>query len=432
MINENKRVIEKIDKILNELSLQTNIILDGIQKIYSYVNDVEVHYIMENMFKSSITLSKYINDLLDYKKYLLTDNLELDTDNVNILLLIKKIFNIYNVKMESYNITFNYNLSNYIRENTFLIDKKYLTQIMLNVFDIIIADIESEITNLNNNKILIKVEYNTEYIEFNIYYTSTRYINIEQIKDNVFDKYNIKYNIINELVNHLKGDVLYYNEIGDGIGYDKQITIKLLSETYNSIDNIETDNNNINNKLVYKTKVEKKNITIAILSSNSLYLNIIINALDYYTNKIDLEIIPLDNIKKGFDYIKKNNKDVDILILDIEYNNLLGLNILNNLYKYKNLKFILTTSIETDNIKNYIGPEFNNNRIFIYIKPINSHNISKIENFLLDINDMENDNEKIDKKIIKDIDVNNNFNNNDINNDVNYIYKIKNNNVFYI
>lgn len=420
MINENKRVIEKIDKILNELSLQTNIILDGIQKIYSYVNDVEVHYIMENMFKSSITLSKYINDLLDYKKYLLTDNLELDNCNVNILSLIKKIFNIYNVKMESYNITFNYNLSNYIRENTFLIDKKYLTQIILNVFDIIIADIESEITNLNNNKILIKVEFNTGYIEFNIYYTSTRNIDIEQIKDNVFDKYNIKYNIINELVNHLKGDVLYYNDLGGEIGYDKQITIKLLSETYKLEDNINTNNSinnincdincNVNCKLTHKEKLKKKKITIAILSSNSLYLNIIINALDYYTNKVDLEIIPLDNIKKGFDYIKKNNKAIDFIILDIEYNNLLGLNILNNLYKYKNLKFILTTSIETDNIKNYIGPEFNNNRIFIYIKPINSHNISKIENFLLDNNEEKS-------------------NNMEHNNDIN---KIKDNTVFYI
>lgn len=419
MINENRIVIEKIDKILNELSLQTNIILDGIQKIYSYVNDVEVHYIMENMFKSSITLSKYINNLLDYKKYLISDNLILQNNSISILTLIKQIFTIYNVKMETYDIKLNYNLSNDIRDYNYIIDKKYLKQILLNIFDIIISDIESEILNLNNNKILIKVEYNEGYIEFNIYYTSLKNIDIKKIKDNVFDKYNIKYNIINVLVNHLKGDILYYNKLGNEIGYDKQITIKLLSQKkeincnsnneINNNTNKEEINNNTNNNerinnLGYNT------INLAILSSNSLYLSIIINALRYYYKNLVLNIIPLDNIKHGFGYIKKNNKTIDFLILDVEYNNLLGLNILNNLYKYKNMKFILTTSIESENIKNYIGNEYKNERIFIYIKPINNHNISKIENFLTnktdnknyenDDNNDNNDDDGVDDKII--------------------------------
>lgn len=387
MKSENERVINKIDKILNEITLQTNIILDGIQKIYSYVNDKEVHYIMENMFKSSIDLSKYINNILDYKKYLLSETIEISLKETNILQIIKNIYNIYNVKMETYNIYFNYKLSNDIRNYNYLIDDKYLTQIILNIIDIIIYDIESELTNINNNKIYINIEYINDYIEFNIYYTSNKDITIEYIKDNVFDKYNIKYNIINELVNHLKGDILYYNKLDDTIAFDKQITFKLLADKVDTNNNLEEITSN--NK-------KQKMKTIAILSSNSLYLNIIINALDYYNNKYKLSIIPLNNIKLGFDYINKNYYNIDFLILDIEYNNLLGLNILNNLYKHENMKFILTTSIESDNIKNYIGPEFENNRIFIYIKPINTHNIIKIENFLFD--DNVNDNVKNDKK----------------------------------
>jgi hypothetical protein len=387
MIDENKNVILKIDKILNELSLQTNIILDGIQKIYSYINNPEVHYIMENMFKSSITLSKYINDILDYKKYILTDKLELLLKPVKILQIIKNIFNIYNVKMETYNIVFNYNLSNDIRIFNYLLDDKYLTQILTNVIDIIINDIESTILNNNNNKILINVEYcndnikntltnkQTTNIEINIYYTSHKIINIEEIKINPFDKYNIKYNIINELINHLQGDIHYYTELDETIGYDKQIIIKIPTNQL-------SDNKENTIDLINKKSIPKKIITI--LSSNSLYLNIIIKALGYYKDIIDLEIIPLTNIKKGFEYINKNSTSIDFLILDIEYNNLLGLNILNNLYKYKNMKFILTTSIEIKNIKDYIGKEYANNRIFIYIKPINSHNIKKIKQFLLD------------------------------------------------
>lgn len=383
MINENKRVIAKIDKILNELSLQTNIILDGIQKIYSYVNNPEVHYIMENMFKSSITLSKYINNILDYKKYILTDELKISLQPTNILQIIKNVFNIYNVKMETYNIVFNYNLSNDIRRLQYLLDNKYLTQILTNIIDIIINDIESAISNINNNKILINVEYsnNINYsqkslsnIEINIYYTSQKVIDIKEINNNPFDKYNIKYNIINELVKHLKGDIHYYTELDETIGYDKQIIIKLPANQLSYL----TDDNDLS---FCKMPINKK--TIAILSSNSLYLNIIIKALEYYKDIIELEIIPLTNIKTGFDYINNNASHIDFLILDIEYNNLLGLNILNNLYKYQNMKFILTTSIETKNIKDYIGKEYANNRIFIYIKPINSHNIKKIQSFLL-------------------------------------------------
>jgi hypothetical protein len=369
---ENKVILKKIDKILTELSIQTNIILDGIQKIYSYINDNEVHYIMENMFKSSIELSKYINNLLDYKKYLL-DDIKINFTKTNILQLIKNIFNIYNVKMETYNIIFNYNLSNVIRNYTYLIDEKYLIQIIINIIDIIIYDIESSITNINNNKILINIEYNNYIIEFNIYYTSSKDINITEITSNPLTKYNVKYNIINELVRHLKGDIHYYNNLDETISYDKHINFKISAKQIESI-SFETDNNSLS---------FKENKTLVILSSNSLYLNIIISALDYYKEKINLNIIPLTNIKKGFEYINKEHSKIDFLILDIEYNDLFGLNILNNLYKYLNMKFILTTSIEIDNIKNYIGQEFENNRIFIYIKPINNHNIKKIEKFLL-------------------------------------------------
>jgi hypothetical protein len=380
MINENKRVIEKIEKILSELLIQMNIILDGIQKIYSYVNNSEVHYIMENMFNSAIDLSKYLNNIIDFKNYCLVEELELSLKGTNILQVIKNIFSIYNVKMETYNIVFNYTLSNDIRSYQYLLDSKYLTQILTNIIDIIINDIESTLSNINNNKILINVEFinmsNNDLdnnIEINIYYTSQKNIDIEEIESNKFDKYNIKYNIINILINHLKGDIQYYTELDETIGYDKQIIIKLPSKQLEYIDN--------SIELINKKKIPKK--TIAILSYNSLYLNIIINALEYYKDIIELGIIPLSNIKKGFEYINKNITNIDFLILDVEYNNLLGLNILNNLYKYKNMKFILTTSIENKNIKDYIGKEYSNNRIFIYIKPINSHNIKKINSFLL-------------------------------------------------
>jgi hypothetical protein len=384
MKHETKNVIKIIDKILVELLLQTNIILDGIKKIYSYIDNIEVHYIMENMFKSSIELSKYLNNILDYKKYILNDEIEVNNSPTNILQIIKHIFSIYNVKMETYNIIFNYNLSNEIRNNLYLIDKKYLTQIIINIIDIIINDIESNLSSINNNKILINIEYNKpniesiSYLEFNIYYTSHTNIDMDKITEYPFDKYNIKYNIINLLIKHLKGDIQYYNKLDESIGYDKQITIRLPIKN--------TDKKDITS-LSYSKNTPKKSIVI--LSSNGLYINIIISALEYYKDIIELEIIPLTNIKSGFDYINENNNKINFIILDIEYNNLLGLNILNNLYKYKDMKFILTTSIATDNIKNYIGKEYENNRIFIYIKPINNHNIKKIKSFLL--NDCSNE-----------------------------------------
>lgn len=377
MYEKNKDLIEKLDKIIDNVSSQVNIIVDGINKIYEYVDGIEIQYIMENMFQSAVELSKYINNINDYKYYLRTDELELNYSNVYILDLINKIYTIYTVKMDTYNIVFNYNLSSTILNNKFSLDKKYIKQILLNIFDIIINDVEAEIITLTENKILINVEYINNYIEFNIYYTSTKDINTHVMFNNIFDTYYIKYNIINALVNHLKGDIIYYNELDEIMSYNKHITLKIES-------NIITKETEIDNNKDTTEKLERDHKSIAILSENKLYITIIENALrKYYDDIIELEILQLSNIKFGFNYIKHKYKTIDYIFLDIEYNNLQGLNILNNLYKYQNLYFILTTSIDSNNIENYIGREIQNNRIYIYKKPINEHNINKIKDVLI-------------------------------------------------
>ena len=150
-----------------------------------------------------------------------------------------------------------------------------------------------------------------------------------------------------------------------------------------------------------------------------MYISIIENALKkYYDDKIDLDIVPLVNIKFGFNYIKHKSSTIDYVFLDVEYNNLLGLNILNSLYKYKNLKFILTTSIEITNVENYVGKEIENNRIFIYRKPINEHNIARINDFLIDDNYVSSSSsDALNSSSDDDNYVGNDYNNLKLNND---------------
>lgn len=381
---EESDVIIKLDKIITTFSSQLNILLDGINNLYNFIKDSEVHYILENMFQSAIDLSKYVNNIQDYKKYLLNENITFTNEEIAILELIKEIYKIYNMKLESYGIKFNYTISNTLRDNNISIDKKYLKQILVNILDIIITDIEEDImVSHKKNLIYFNIEYIDDYIEFNIYYTSNKkLITMNDIKENNYDTYYIKYNIINLLIKHLEGDIMYYDKLDNMISYDKHINFKLktnLIEKTKGISNI--------NKKIQDTLAKKDNKTIYILSNNKLYISIVKKALSYFDDKCNMDIIELNNIKIGFNYLIKNisNKN-NYLILDLEYNNLTGLDIINYLYKYINIKFIITTSIEVNSIESYIGKDIMAERIFIYKKPINEHNIAKLENFLLKIN----------------------------------------------
>lgn len=381
---EESDVIIKLDKIITTFSSQLNILLDGINNLYNFIKDSEVHYILENMFQSAIDLSKYVNNIQDYKKYLLNENITFTNEEIAILELIKEIYKIYNMKLESYGIKFNYTISNTLRDNNISIDKKYLKQILVNILDIIITDIEEDImVSHKKNLIYFNIEYIDDYIEFNIYYTSNKkLITMNDIKENNYDTYYIKYNIINLLIKHLEGDIMYYDKLDNMISYDKHINFKLktnLIEKTKGISNI--------NKKIQDTLAKKDNKTIYILSNNKLYISIVKKALSYFDDKCNMDIIELNNIKIGFNYLIKNisNKN-NYLILDLEYNNLTGLDIINYLYKYINIKFIITTSIEVNSIESYIGKDIMAERIFLYKKPINEHNIAKLENFLLKIN----------------------------------------------
>lgn len=378
---EESDVIIKLDKIITTFSSQLNILLDGINNLYNFIKDSEVHYILENMFQSAIDLSKYVNNIQDYKKYLLNENITFTNEEIGILELIKEIYKIYNMKLESYGIKFNYTISNTLRDNNISIDKKYLKQILVNILDIIITDIEEDIMVAHKkNLIYFNIEYIDDYIEFNIYYTSNKkLITMNDIKSNNYDTYYIKYNIINLLIKHLEGDIMYYDKLDNMISYDKHINFKLktnLIEKTKGISNI--------NKKIQDTLAKKDNKTVYILSNNKLYISIVKKALSYFDDKCNMDIIELNNIKIGFNYLIKNisNKN-NYLILDLEYNNLTGLDIINYLYKYINIKFIITTSIEVNNIESYIGKDIMAERIFLYKKPINEHNIAKLENFLL-------------------------------------------------
>lgn len=378
---EESDVIIKLDKIITTFSSQLNILLDGINNLYNFIKDSEVHYILENMFQSAIDLSKYVNNIQDYKKYLLNENITFTNEEIGILELIKEIYKIYNMKLESYGIKFNYTISNTLRDNNISIDKKYLKQILVNILDIIITDIEEDIMVAHKkNLIYFNIEYIDDYIEFNIYYTSNKkLITTNDIKSNNYDTYYIKYNIINLLIKHLEGDIMYYDKLDNMISYDKHINFKLktnLIEKTKGISNI--------NKKIQDTLAKKDNKTVYILSNNKLYISIVKKALSYFDDKCNMDIIELNNIKIGFNYLIKNisNKN-NYLILDLEYNNLTGLDIINYLYKYINIKFIITTSIEVNNIESYIGKDIMAERIFLYKKPINEHNIAKLENFLL-------------------------------------------------
>ena len=369
---DNKQIILKLNKIIVTISHQLNIIIDGIIKIYELTADNEVHYIMENMFQSAIELSKYINNINDYKKYLTITDLDLNYTNNNFNELINNINIIYKPKFENYNIKFIKQFSNSIENNNFLYDNKYIKQILVNIIDIIITDFEAEIFNdEKDRKILVNAEFNNpSTIVINIYYNSKKEI-YDVKKCDVFDAHYIKYHLINILVNHLKGNIKYYNETDETMSYNKHISFQFNSKM-------------LNDENQKKYKVSKlTNCNIVILSNNKLYNNTIEKSLKYFDSKINLNIIELKNIKMGFNYIKNNYKTINYIFIDVEYNNLIGINIINNLYKYKNLKFIITTTIDNNTINNYIDKEMFNKRIFIYNKPINEQNIKCIESFLI-------------------------------------------------
>lgn len=376
--NENNLLNNKLDKIINIFSTQLNTVLDGINNLYNFIEDSEVHYILQNMFQSAIDLSKYVNNIKDYKKYFNNSEINFRFTDVNIVELFEDIYSIYFTKLKSFNIEYNINFSNSISSYNYYIDPKYLKQIIINIFDIIITDIETDIINTSNNNILVKIEYLNGYLEFNIYYTSNKNIDTDNIKNDNYDIYYIKYNIINLLVNHLGGDIIYYNELDNMLSFNKHINIKLKAEQKQITEKINEQN--------------KNTITFYILSDNKIYINIIKKALSYFNSKCNIEIIELSNIKIGFNYLKKNiskfTNTKQFIILEAEYNNLFNLNIVNALYKFDKLHFILTTNIETSTINTYIGNEMLSNRIYVYKKPINEHNINQIENFIFSDNNI--------------------------------------------
>lgn len=360
-----------INTIITTIKQPLNILIDGINKLHEYTNNDKINYITNELYDSTIKLSRYINNVSDYLKYIEGD-IEIDNDIVYIKDIIEELINIYTLKFNLFKINFIYNLTNQITEYNYLIDRKYFKQILKTIIDIIIYEVEME-NILTEHKILLNIEYNNNELVMNVYYISNKNINEEiklELENNIFNRYNIKYNIINLLIKKFNGSIIYYNNLEDLLSYNKQINIKLKS-------------NQVLRKRYLKRdlKENKIHINIVIMGNENLYLDIIENALSYYKELYNFNIIKRD-LKSGLKYIIENNDIIDFIFIDIEFNNINNINIMNNLYKFKNLKFIITTSIEYDNMYQYVGKELDNKRIYIYNKPINEQNIHKIKDFL--------------------------------------------------
>ena len=368
-INNNPNFISSLS---HQIKTPLNGIISGLQIMNNEntANNKEKS-IIKLLLKSSLDLTTYINDIIDYN--LLADNkIKLTITKNNFATFIDNIYNAYLYETKSKNITFSKEININCPEIIY-VDSRRLFQLLNNLLN-------NSVKFSQNEMIIFEVNYlsEEEMIEFKIIDTgsgiSPNQINLiwkpfYQIKDNWLtnqEGIGLGLTITKYLVNLMDGTITIDSSI-DSITKGTNITIKIPNKIKNiEISNLDTDdevstnkllrlplNNKLNSKTQYKFLIIDDNVI------NSTLLKLMINKKYQYLKSNDLVINIFNHSKEGFKEIITTN-DYDIIFLDIKMPGFSGYDILESLFKKSNkqlAKIIIISALITNNInektKNY-------------------------------------------------------------------------------
>ena len=108
-------------------------IVSGIQLIYNYEHDEFIGRILDYLMQSSVELTKFINDIIDFY-YINQGILELDIELTSMTEQIKYVHDVYASQLKEEVISFTYTISTGIPEQ-FYSDKRRLSQIFINLIN---------------------------------------------------------------------------------------------------------------------------------------------------------------------------------------------------------------------------------------------------------------------------------------------------------
>ena len=106
-------------------------IVSGIQLMYNYEHDEFIGRILDYLMQSSVELTKFINDIIDFY-YINQGILELDIELTSMADQIKYVHDVYASQLKDESITFTYNISAGVPEH-FYSDKRRLSQVFINL-----------------------------------------------------------------------------------------------------------------------------------------------------------------------------------------------------------------------------------------------------------------------------------------------------------
>lgn len=358
-INNNPNFISSLS---HQIKTPLNGIISGLQIINSNIIASKEKSIIKLLLKSSLDLTTYINDIIDY--YLLEqDKIKLNPVETNLKDFIKNIEKHYNLEAKRKNIVFSYDILSKCPE-TIYIDKTRLLQILNNIINNSIKFSQNEMiileidTTNDNKRIIIKINDTGSGINptqldlvWNPFY---------QIKENwLTNQEGIGLGLtISKYLVELMGGTIIINSSVDSITKGTNVIINIPINIYTD-KNIQT-NQEKKNKF---TKIINHNyhkfliIDDNIINSTLLKL-MILKMLTINSNNNKSSINPpifkiLNDSKEGLKEILKQ-ENYDYIFLDIKMPIISGYDILKHLhssYPNKINNIIIISALITHDIR---------------------------------------------------------------------------------
>jgi len=235
-----------ISNLSHQVKTPLNSIISGVQLIEHYVKDEFVHRILEYMLQSSVELTTYINDIVDFY-YMKKNDIDLRLEPVCIPNTLEYIIDLYHQQLIDSHITVNIQIDPGMPE-TVLLDDKRFTQVVMNLFSNAVKYTEyaasnassntlSYVTDINYHRILINLERRTQTLAaITIQDTGTGGINITD-QDKYFEPFN-QIEMGEDVEKELNGQPIWL-DAPDGLGLGLCISRYLISRMGGTIRFIE-------------------------------------------------------------------------------------------------------------------------------------------------------------------------------------------------
>lgn len=182
-----------ISNLSHQVKTPLNSIISGVQLIEHYVKDEFVHRILEYMLQSSVELTTYINDIVDFY-YMKKNDIDLRLESVCIADTLEYITDLYRQQLIDSQIAVDIQIDPDMPE-TVLLDDKRFTQVVMNLFSNAVKYTEYASSNAlgainQDHSILINVERRTPTLAaITIQDTGTGGINITD-QEKYFEPFN--------------------------------------------------------------------------------------------------------------------------------------------------------------------------------------------------------------------------------------------------